>query len=303
MHKANHYITIAFKCVVSLLLLFAIYMVFKERSFDWHTFVFLLDELDPFLIFLVMILSLSSWAVESFKWQYVCRGYWLLRFRESVLLNLLAQSASFFTPLRSGEFSVKCIYAPKHTRKKTLLSVAEANTAQMGITLFLGLLGFIYNQDLVLGKLKTWEGMTSVSTTLMLVIAGAGLAALLIWQKQRVALFLRAISDPKLLLLCFFRYLLFSHVWILLLLSLNEGISYLNATMMVWLFYLLVSILPIFQFLDVVVKMGIGALLFSALGLTLPEISAVTALAWLTNTLLPSLLGAVSVPFVKRQIS
>lgn len=62
--------------------------------------------------------------------------------------------------------------------------------------------------------------------------------------------------------------------------------------------YLAVSIIPMFQIFDIPVKWAVADMIFNG-GILQSPIVIATTLIWLTNTLFPTLLGCILIPFKK----
>lgn len=93
----------------------------------------------------MLLLSLTSWLVESKKWQVLVKDVEEIRFRESIIQSLTAQAASFITPLRAGEFAYKALFYERDDRKSILSRVFLGNLCQMIVTVFLGgLIGLLF---------------------------------------------------------------------------------------------------------------------------------------------------------------
>lgn len=231
----------------------------------------------PIYIYLILpVISIASWLVESYKWQLLVRDLEKLRFRVSVTHNLTAQAASFLTPLKAGEFATKAFYFQSSIRKKVIKAVLIGNLSQMAVTIILGLAGIalLFEQHVL---------------AVLIFITSSGLLMLLsktvsTWFKFNAARIdvVTAIS--------FVRYLVFSSCWFLVLYIISD-------VSIVWIFgsiaamYLAASIIPTMQVFDVFLKWSIASFFVGYLDISLESMTAIVAIIWLNNQVLPVLLG------------
>jgi len=241
----------------------------------------------------MLLLSITSWLVESKKWQLLTKEVQELRFRESVLQSLTAQAASFITPLRAGEFAFKAMFFEKKQRKFILSRVFTGNLSQMIITVILGLIGLLFLLDS--------DDVDSVLFfTYILLILGCIISIAFLWiqKKWRLKKVKQALW-VKVLGFSFFRYLLFSSNWLLILWSLKSDISPITWLDNIAVNYLAVSAIPMFQIADIPVKWTAAAYIFNGTTYNADHIILATTIVWLTNTLFPTLLGCMLLPFKK----
>ncbi len=287
-NKAKQYAGPAIKTVLVVACLVVVYQQVQNRALTLDAALEAAGSITWFIIPLMALLSLSSWLVESFKWQLLVKDFYGLRFRESVIHNLTAQAASFITPLRSGEYVLKTLYFPADQKKNILNRVLLGNVNQMLVTVVCGIGAlFFYTLNFV-------DPYILLAGGLGMAVMG-GMVYFLIGKKLNLPKATLSLWLPT-FLLSLVRYVLFSACWWLVLYQIEPGLALLETITAVAVFYLVVSVLPLIQLLDIPVKITLAGLVFSAIVNNESAIATATLLVWATNTLLPTLLGCALLP-------
>ncbi|MBF4984015.1 flippase-like domain-containing protein [Nonlabens mediterrranea] len=290
-HKAKQFLAPSIKILVFIGCITLLYFQWTDRPVRMDSILFYLKEIPFYSIGLMLLLSLTSWLVESKKWQVLLKDVEEIRFRESVIQSLTAQAASFITPLRAGEFAYKALFYEREDRKTILSRVFLGNLCQMIVTVFLGLIGLLFYID------KEFYG------TLTLAITGIVCLAVIYafyqylsdhWNLKEVTFKLW----KQTIALSLLRYLFFASNWLIMLQLIKSDIALLTWLDNIALNYLAVSIIPMFQIFDIPVKWAVADLIFNG-GILQSPIVIATTLIWLTNTLFPTLLGCILIPFKK----
>ncbi len=240
----------------------------------------------------MLFLSLGSWLVESKKWQFLVREVEELRFRESVLQSLTAQAASFITPFRAGEFAFKALFFEKKQRKFILSRVMIGSLSQMVITIILGFIGLAV-------FLKNEINFIFFYLYLVLILSCLVFAAFL-WIQKKWKL---KNTSPKTWIITTsysaLRYVLFASNWLLILWTLKSDIAIFSWLDNIAVNYFAVSIIPMFQIFDIPVRWTAASYIFNGSTFNDEHILLATTIVWVTNTLFPTLLGWILLPFKK----
>lgn len=269
-----------------------LYTRWQNRPIGVETMRVLIAKIPLCIFGLMILLSLSSWLVESKKWQVLVGGFWELRFRESIFQNLTAQAASFITPLRAGEVVFKVLFYTKSLRKDIAGRVVVGNLVQMVITILLGCIGALY----ILSREIEASFYVLFLTPLLFLLPIVG--TLWMWKRYD----LKAIARRVLWLttgLSFLRYCLFASNWLLILWTLDYEMSMLEIIMNTLAMYLFVSIIPLIPMADVPVRMTAAAMIFEGSYNYGDTIIFATVLVWIINTILPTAIGCALLPFKK----
>ncbi|MFT6799158.1 MAG: uncharacterized membrane protein YbhN (UPF0104 family) [Nonlabens sp.] len=263
-----------------------------ERPLQLNELWIALEKLPGFTLVFMIAISLSSWLVESKKWQYLVDDFYELSFRKSILQNLTAQAASFITPLRAGEFAMKSLFFKKTLRKKVLSRILAGTISQMLVTILLGVIGVLFY---VKESLNLESALYLIYSGILLLLLLIIISLWLIKKWNYGTLTTKKWGHT--ILFSLLRYLIFASNWLLLLWLLDYESSILITIRNVSVFYLVVSIIPVFQVFDIAVKWTAATYIFEG-GFFNPELIIVaTTIIWLTNSIAPTLLGCALLPF------
>ncbi|AZQ42828.1 lysylphosphatidylglycerol synthase domain-containing protein [Nonlabens ponticola] len=278
-NKAKHFLFLTLKIAVILLIVTFLVLKWQSQPFSFIDLKIYALSLPIYLWVLLPLLSLSSWLVESLKWQFLVRDFRELRFRESIIQNLTSQATSFLTPLRAGEFATKPFFFQADYRRKVLRAVFTGNVLQMAITVILGVPALIFLLDVPM----LWISVCAVVAILLVLIE----------QRWMNLLRLTNVEFVSIVLLSLGRYLLFASVWLILILNSDIFTTIISVMAAISAMYLVVSILPVLQWMDIIVRLGAAQFFLSMLGVDSAEIVLMVFIVWLTNTLLPTAIGSL----------
>ncbi|MEP3970143.1 MAG: lysylphosphatidylglycerol synthase domain-containing protein [Nonlabens sp.] len=282
------------KFIIVVICAYALYSQWQDRSINTDIIWATIKTLPFYTLPLMIAISMLSWMVESKKWQYLINDLYLLRFRESVTQNLTAQAASFITPFRTGEFAVKSLYYNKFLRKNILSRILAGNTSQMVITTILGVIGLLF----YLKKNLEIESVFLLLFTVTLLCLLAVTLTLWVLKKWDSGSMSKATWFST-LFYSLLRYLVFSSNWLLILLLLDNDSSILIMIRNITIFYLAVSIIPVFQLFDIAIKWTVATYIFTETFHNSEIIIITTTLIWFTNSIVPTVLGCLLLPFQK----
>lgn len=244
---------------------------------------------------LIILLTLSNWLLEIFKWQTLISTIKHITFFQASKQSLSSLTASLLTPNRIGEYGVKAIHYPKNKRTQVMFLNFLGHFSQMFATILFGLLGFVY-----LGKDLTSHLQLSSYEALVFILI-ITLITIFLFKKYWLKYWLKITDHIKVIpnkihfnnhLLSIIRYLIFSHQFYLLLFILGSDINYLTAMSLIFCTYLIASILPGFVVFDWVIKGSVAVTLFQFFGVNEIIILSITSLMWLLNFALPSIVGS-----------
>lgn len=283
-------------CIIALCV-YLLYNQWMERPLRLSTFTDLLNKLPWWSLPALLLFSLSSWMIESKKWQFLIKEFYKLRFRESVLQNLTAQAASFITPFRAGEFALKSTFFKKELRKKTLSSILAGNLAQMAVTTVLGISGVLFY---IKNQSPESVFLLIFSSVMMCLLA----FILYLWiSKKWQSGILNTQQWAKVLIFSFLRYVLFASNWLIVLILLDYEASLFIIMRNITIYYLLVSIIPVIQLFDIALKWTVASYIFNGNLYNTESILFATTIIWITNSIFPTVLGCAILPFQKLKIA
>lgn len=283
-------------CIIALCV-YLLYNQWMERPLRLSTFTDLLNKLPWWSLPALLLFSLSSWMIESKKWQFLIKEFYKLRFRESVLQNLTAQAASFITPFRAGEFALKSTFFKKELRKKILSSILAGNLAQMAVTTVLGISGMLFY---IKNQSPESVFLLIFSSVMMCLLA----FILYLWiSKKWQSGILNTQQWAKVLIFSFLRYVLFASNWLIVLILLDYEASLFIIIRNITIYYLLVSIIPVIQLFDIALKWTVASYIFNGNLYNTESILFATTIIWITNSIFPTVLGCAILPFQKLKIA
>jgi uncharacterized membrane protein YbhN (UPF0104 family) len=294
LHKSKQFLAPLIKITLIVICFYLLYQQWMERPVSLETILEFLQKLPWFTMPLMICMSVLSWLIESKKWQYLINDFYELRFRESVFQNLTAQAASFITPLRAGEFAMKPIFFSKSLRKNVVSRTLAGNVSQMLITTLIGLITVLFYLKINLEKasafLLTFTGvlLCFLAFTISLWVIKKWDNEGMKWQKWR-----------NTVLFSLLRYLVFASNWLFILWLLDYPSSTLTIIRNIGVFYLAVSVIPVFQLFDIAIKWTVAAYVFEGSLFNAEVILFATTLIWLTNSIVPTLTGCALLPFQK----
>ena len=311
-HKAKQFLVLSIKLLIVCMAFYYIYWHFQENNrmnwpiisyyFSWKTALVLI------------ILSILNWLLEILKWQNLVGSFKKISFLEASKQSLGSLTASIFTPNRIGEYGAKILYFPKEEAKKVLFLNFINNSSQMLVTCFFGIFGLVISTlTIKSNNASSWFSFKLKTIHFFILIALIILSILMIkYRKIELYGFSLQKSIKKIkkvpsylwrtnFQLAAMRYLLFSHQFYFLLVTFNCDIDYSTALATIFIMYLLASIIPSIQFIDVAIKGSVALYLFSFLGIENTKVITITSLMWVFNLVIPVLIGVYFVLRFKPQ--
>ncbi|WP_298339819.1 lysylphosphatidylglycerol synthase domain-containing protein [uncultured Algibacter sp.] len=251
-------------------------------------------------IIFLLILSFFNWFLEIAKWKKLVSNVKKITLKGALEQSLGALTASLFTPNRIGEYGAKAVYYTTKFRKRIMLVNLISNVLQMSITTILGIIGFgiyvtKYNLEIDYFKIARFF----VFVVIAIILLGFGITKSTFTIKgfsiDKLKTFIIKYPKGKLLagfILSFFRYIIFSFQFYVLLYIFKINLGYLDAMVIITSMYLLASIVPSIFIFDVVIKGSIAVYLFSLAGVNELIILSIITIMWLLNVVIPSIFGS-----------
>ena len=304
-YKAKNYAWFALKVGILLISFYYLYLKLADQQLYWNPWLSKLMK--PKFIGIVIALSgmsAANWLLEAKKWQLLVNTFKMIPFKEALSQSLAALTVSLPTPSRLGEYAAKAYYYSPKERKRIVFLNALGNLAQMTVTCCFGIIGLLIYRNQIDFKIEMgWLiGFLLAMALLSLIVHHIGkeysMFRFLNSKKIRYR-FTNLSSSVKLgaLSLSLGRYILFSTQFYLILLLFGAEISAWESLPMIYIMYLMVSILPMFPFLDIVVKGSAAVWLFQTIGVDEYTVLATTLGVWVLNLVIPSIFG--SFPLIK----
>lgn len=304
-HKAKQFFFLLIKISIVITACYFIYRkLYLNDQLSFSEFSHFLIKNNVFstknIIFL-LVLTGFNWFFEILKWRNLVNFTKPISFFEALTQSLAAHTTAIFTPNRIGGYGVKAMYYTKLLRRRILLLNFISNTAQMSVTLIVGVIGL----SLFILKYEVIISIQKIGLFLSIIVLIAFVFVYLFSQKlfqikgltlTKLKLFVIAIGlKIHLKNICFsvIRYFIFSFQYYYLLLLFGVEINYITAMVFISSMYLLSSIIPTLFIFDAVIKGSIGIYLFSFLNVNELIILSISMLMWLLNFALPTGFGSI----------
>lgn len=315
--KQAHYKHIWY-AIIKLTIVFGAGYYVYTRTFlneDLDTKLFF-SQLDDYLFqnwklfFFLVGFSLLNWFLEIKKWQNLANLVRPVSFYQALKQSLSSHTLSLITPFKVGEYGGKAIYYTKYERKRIVLLNFIGNAAQLFVTIFFGIIGLVFflkSFDVSINIYKLRRMGYLLAFLIAMIFAGTKVG-----RNNKAGYYQKAMSffhqmdwktKGRTLVLSFFRYVVFSHQFYMLLVLFRIEIPYETAMFLVFAMYFLATLFPVFSLLDFVIKGSIAIYLFSFLGIDEVKIMTISTLMWLLNFALPALVGSYYVLSFKSNFS
>ncbi|NNF33851.1 MAG: hypothetical protein HKN68_07065 [Saprospiraceae bacterium] len=289
------------------------YQIFNRDNINdlSRAFTSSLNWSNGWLLALTILLLPVNWLLESFKWKTIVSSFSDTSLRESIKVILGGLSFGILTPSRIGEYGGRFYMTEDEDRWKTISATFVGSLSQNIITALLGLAGASY-------LLYYSQVMTSfIATSIWYVASIAIIIGLLFYYNigfiQHIVRFLPGkwarLCDThsnflsqlnpsilnKILLVSFFRYLIYALQYILMLHFFGISVHFAEAGAAVSLIFLIQSGLPFPPVLDVLARGEIALTIWALYSGNTLGILACTFSIWIINLIIPALIGLIYV--------
>lgn len=261
---------------------------------------FLILKSDQYLLIALILISLSflNWMGEVIKWQKLVLN---IDFKSSAKQSLISHSLALFTPQKLGEYGGKCMFYPKAQSYKIVALTASSHLTQLLTTICFGLLGIL----ILASQINITEIFAFKWSWLFIIIPC--LFGFKIIRKQFKKMYsefekIEGSIFKKALFWSVFRYLMFSHQFLVLMWVFGIDIGYVEGMAVISLVYLTASLLPVFALADAVVKGSVALTIMSLIGYPNPALLVISFLMWMSNVMFPALLGYIWMLFWKPEL-
>jgi hypothetical protein len=258
---------------------------------------------------LIVALMVFNYLLESFKWQYLTSKWAPISLWQSIESVFCGLTLAIFTPNRWGEFGGRVMFLPPRRRVHGVFAMAVGTFGQLVVTCVMGaasLLWFIQrfmpvNAWLYIGLLAIGAGFI----TLMLIFYFnvrwmVSLLNSISFLKKYHRFFdvMKRYRFHELLHImgyCLSRFLTYSFQYYLIIHLLLPQIPLVTMMLLIFVFFFIQSVLPTVDIVDIGVRGATADTLFEHVTHQHIVIIAAVALIWLTNLIVPAILGSVFV--------
>jgi len=280
---------------------------FEElNSFDFRQF--LITPLSFFFLFVILMLMVVNWAIETYKWQMLIHKIQHFSFTNSFKAVLVGITVGVFTPNRVGEIGGRIAFLEKGKRTSGAFASAIGSLAQFIATIIMGVGGFILFLLFFPDKTQINTYFNKFSAIALFLVL-----ALLVWSYYNVRKiipllikipFLKKKSEQiqylsnetgKFLSLVLFlstiRYLVFFLQFFLLLNLFNADINLLEGFVSISITYLFMTIIPTTTLLELGLRGSLAIIFIGLFSENILGIVLASFFIWIINIAIPAVVG------------
>ena len=255
-------------------------------------------------LYLCLLLLPLNIATESYKWNLLCATAQPLSFLRAFSSVIAGVAFSTITPNRIGEYPGRILYLKVSNTLRLITVSILGMTAQLFTIFFFGNIGLIYYYCVN----PTQIAAIALSCSMVvLILIGWGYAYSNYWmsklEKNRRLRRLFTYSELlkripvsrqlTILLLSFFRFLVYSTQDVLLLYWMNIHIPVLPGLALAALFFWAMSVIPYYTIAELGVRGQVGIYIFSFFSNNSLGVLIATISLWCINFVIPAVLGSL----------
>ena len=305
------------KVIIILVSLWFIYrqVIVKNNFKDtMNEYRILLEETHTWIILsILMVMMFINWLLEAVKWQLLMSKIQKIDLALSMRATFSGITVSFFTPNRIGEFAGRILHLRPRDRVKAAIATIVGSMNQLLITIVAG----------VIALLITLKGAMHDLHFLYSLICGLSVVALTaiiilffnishFYEVLHRVKFLRRMDEyiqvfshyhamelRNITLISLLRYLIFTSQYVLLMQLLGVDIQLTDAYRLIFLIFLVMAIVPSFAIAELSVRGSVALYFMQPLSSDSTGIVAASFSLWFINLVIPSIIGAITLFFVK----
>jgi hypothetical protein len=298
----NLFISFVKKGVGFLLFVICSFAIYKQvmSNESWSQYGVILHKLIfqiPFYKWLVLLLLMClNFIIESIKWRSVVSSNNSISILNAIKGVLVGQTFAFFTPNRIGEYAGRTLFLEDGKKWMGVAQLGWASYAQLLVTIIVGAFALVINlneYNWIVGGLFIW---VRIGVPIIFIISVSLFFYKYTWKGKLKFLNILQIDTSvkvRLLLLSFFRYLIFllQYAWVAFMLQMN--IELLPLALSIAILFLFLSILPTISITELVIRGQLLLMILAPFYHNKMLIISLSSLIWGVNFLLPSIIGAI----------
>lgn len=301
------------------LLLYGIFAILENRKEDIGFVNYHLKRVisvqNVFFFLGVFSMSFLNWGFEAKKWQILVRRVEVISFKDAYKSVLMGLSFGFVSQADLGDLAGKMVLIKNENRKKSTGAVLLGGGIQTYIALLFGTLSLTYFMRNVFPKDSTFY-----QTITFLCFLGIAIGVILLYFRKNIDVFFNKVpffdfARPflivlklysnleifKIFALSFSRYLIFSFQFLIILLLFQIPLALTELSMIIFFVFFVKTIVPSLSFISDLGIRGMTSLyLFEFYNISPSLVIASTFTIWVINILIPVLMGALVLIFLKR---
>lgn len=235
----------------------------------------------------LLFLFLLNYLMEAIKWQKLLASWSPISIFKSYKSVLIGQAFAFFTPARSGDYVGRILLLPPGSKIKGVAQLAWSSYAQLIITISIGSITLFFNL-LFFPWIKWFMPLGLVAALLVYFHPGQFKG----WLNKINKLQIENKLKLNLLVLSFFKYVVFVLQYTWAVKMLNIPIANIDLWIALGVLFLLLSIIPSISLTDLVIRGQIIVVLLEPYYNNSLMLICLSTIIWAVNFLLPALIGA-----------
>ncbi|MEO6732521.1 MAG: lysylphosphatidylglycerol synthase transmembrane domain-containing protein [Ferruginibacter sp.] len=270
--------------------------------------------------YLVTILMIVNWGIESRKWQLLIHHVQQFSFGLAFKSVLAGCSITMLTPNRIGEYGGRILYVEEKNRIKAISLSLVGSMSQLLVTLVMGCIGLLYLRYLSHnnGGAQTvlpefWGDVLiymSIGITLLLLLFYLRLGWLVTMMERlpslrKIVRHIKVLDEfnnrslVQILFLSFLRYLVFVLQYVLMLQVMQIEIPVWMCFWLMTIFYLVMAVAPSIGFIELPVRVSASWVIFKLYTTNELGIGTASLGIWLINLVIPAVIGSLLILSIK----
>jgi len=263
------------------------------------------------IVLLVILLMILNWGLEAIKWRLLLLPIEKISLRTSFKAVLAGSSITMLTPNRIGEFGGRILFLKNTHRLKAISISILGSISQLFITFLFGTIGLVYFKFMEQNFFNSFSNdminivflLSLIGIVLLLVcyfnfpVLSKLISKLPFWKNKITALaFIEKYSINvlvKVLLLSFFRYLVFIFQYILILKITHVEIKLDLCFWLLSIFYLTMALAPTIGFTELPIRAKTISLLIGIYSENYLGVQFAALGIWIINLVLPAIIGSI----------
>jgi len=311
--KAKKLLSILLKLAILLLAFYGVYRKTQEKNDDIHKFIKLVSDIPVqnvvITLAFILLLMLLNYLLESLKWWHLARELSPISVWEAVESVFCGLTWAVFTPNRIGEYGGRVMFLQPRKRIHGVFAMAVGSFGQNVITNVLGAsagVWFLYSYL----HLNQWF-MLGID-----VLAAIFIATMLTFYfniKWMVSLLNRVKFLEKyhrffdimgkynfrellnIMWFCLARFFVFTFQYYLIIHLLIPQMPLITMALLMFVFFFLQSAIPSWDIIDIAIRSHIAIFLFGFVTDKTISVVVSVSLIYITNLVMPAILGSVFV--------
>ena len=255
-------------------------------------------------IILCLLLIPINWGIESYKWKIITQPVEEISFKTAMQSVYSGVCLGNLAPGRATEFIAKIYFFKIENRSQIAVLHFVGGMFQLAISIVFGLVALFF-------KFKNFNADNVWIAYLVSVLAVVvfGFFVLCLFKLPKILAFVyKKISKQKninsgfnyvftksqlfkLIAFSTIRYFVFSVQLFLLLFLFYQGPFSLQIVFGIWLYFLIVSIVPMISFIEAAIRAAVALIVFKDCGISNAALALASILIWILNIVVPSIAG------------